>query len=448
MSTVKFVSTANLAGTFDLCVIGGSCTGVFAALRAARLGLKVALVELSNRFGGVATLGQVGMWHTLFDTAGEQQIIAGLTFETLERLEKRAACTPFREAAPSGIRLNTEELTLILDRMVNENDNIKSFLHTQYIGVEKNDKGSLETVFAATKSGIIAIKASVFIDASGDALLCRDSGISLYQLPAIQPPTATCRLENYHKLQNFILRDCLAKYRDELPDLPPSYHWGMQIPGSELRMLAGTRVLNSNCSNAEELTEAEFTSRRQIYALLEMFRRECPDVAVSLQGLPAAIGIRDGKHIESIRQLKGDELLFGHEHPDAIGNGTYAIDIHGSSDDQIEFYRLNGEYTLYKNMQVIKRERWLPEGEILPYYRFTLSALIPKNNPGNLFAAGRMLDADQKAFGAVRVMVNLNQCGEAAGVAAAITLDKNIDCTTINPQDVREKLADGGSIVL
>lgn len=45
----------------DICVIGGSCTGVFAAIRAARLGAKVVLIEKQNRFGGVATTGLVCM---------------------------------------------------------------------------------------------------------------------------------------------------------------------------------------------------------------------------------------------------------------------------------------------------------------------------------------------------------------------------------------------------
>ena len=41
--------------TVDLCVIGGSCTGVFAAVRAARLGKSVVLLEQSGLLGGVAT---------------------------------------------------------------------------------------------------------------------------------------------------------------------------------------------------------------------------------------------------------------------------------------------------------------------------------------------------------------------------------------------------------
>jgi glycerol-3-phosphate dehydrogenase len=45
----------------DICVIGGGCTGVFAAVRAARLSATVALVESNGFFGGVATAGLVNI---------------------------------------------------------------------------------------------------------------------------------------------------------------------------------------------------------------------------------------------------------------------------------------------------------------------------------------------------------------------------------------------------
>ena len=51
----------------DLCVVGGSCTGMFAAVRAARLGLQVAVVEADNCLGGVATSSLVNVWHKLTD---------------------------------------------------------------------------------------------------------------------------------------------------------------------------------------------------------------------------------------------------------------------------------------------------------------------------------------------------------------------------------------------
>ena len=43
----------------DIVVVGGGCTGVFAAIRAARLGASVAIIETSNAFGGAATNGFV-----------------------------------------------------------------------------------------------------------------------------------------------------------------------------------------------------------------------------------------------------------------------------------------------------------------------------------------------------------------------------------------------------
>ena len=64
-----------VADSADICIVGGSCTGVFAAVRAARLGAKVILVEQQNRFGGVATCGLVGMWHSVYDITGEKQVI-------------------------------------------------------------------------------------------------------------------------------------------------------------------------------------------------------------------------------------------------------------------------------------------------------------------------------------------------------------------------------------
>ena len=66
----------------------------------------------------------------------------------------------------------------------------------------------------------------------------------------------------------------------------------------------------------------------------------------------------------------------------------------------------------------------------------------------NLIMAGRMIAADKAAYGAIRVMVNLNQTGEAAGVAAAIANRKRCDAVAVNAGDLRKALADGGSIIL
>ena len=56
-----------------------------------------------------------------------------------------------------------------------------------------------------------------------------------------------------------------------------------------------------------------------------------------------------------------------------------------------------------------------------------------------------MINADDGAFGALRVMVNLNQTGEAAGVAAVKCLESGVSVQALDGRVVRQALAAGGS---
>lgn len=115
----------------DLCVAGGSCTGVFAAVTAARRGARVALVEAQNRFGGTAVASLVCYWHSLFTLDGSRRIVSGLTQEVIDRLARRDAVELATDNNPSWYaRLNTEELAIELDELIRE-AGILPFLHTR-----------------------------------------------------------------------------------------------------------------------------------------------------------------------------------------------------------------------------------------------------------------------------------------------------------------------------
>jgi hypothetical protein len=59
-----------------------------------------------------------------------------------------------------------------------------------------------------------------------------------------------------------------------------------------------------------------------------------------------------------------------------------------------------------------------------------------------------MLDADIEAFSAVRVMVNMNQTGEAAGTACYLALDSGARIADVDTQKLRRTLAQGSSIII
>jgi hypothetical protein len=226
--------------------------------------------------------------------------------------------------------------------------------------------------------------------------------------------------------------------------------WGAPVPESKIFMLAGTRVFRRNCANADDLTFCEIEGRRQIRAIMDIFRNKLPEENHPvLQALPSQIGIRETRHIDSLHRLRGEELLNGKKFEDAVANGTYPVDIHHNDKPGITFRYLDGTQRYCRPGLEAERSRWREEKNINPkYYQIPLRSIIPQNGPANVISAGRMIDADTEAFGAARVMVNLNQLGEAAGVAAFHALSENKDIKETDPTQIRKALAEGGSVII
>ena len=142
-------------------------------------------------------------------------------------------------------------------------------------------------------------------------------------------------------------------------------------------------------------------------------------------------------------------MLYGKRFDDAIANGSYRVDIHHSDGPGITFRYLDGTEVVISGRGDEKQVgRWREETAENPtFYQVPYRCLVPRG-VDNLLAAGRILDADPVAFSGVRVMVNMNQTGEAAGVAAWLALDSGGTCDSLDTDKLRKILADGGSIVI
>lgn len=412
-------------GCFDVVVIGGGCTGVFAAVRAARKGLKVAIVEKSNCFGGVATNGLVNVWHSLYDIYGKEQIIGGLTDEVVRTLLRTGYAVPMRSEYDYTC-FDPNALKLILDRMVTEN-NIKVFFHTFYTSLTLDGDG-IRNIIVGNKDGVGTIGARFFIDATGDGDLCRDVGMEDYADSAIQPPSPCCFLQKEIKGE---IGELVALHGEEF-GLDDDWGWSETIAGvKDIYFRADFHIFGKMCNKADELTEAEIEGRKKMYALGELLKKyDDPDhsiVAVSSQ-----IGIRETVHYKTRFQANEMDLLLGKSYDDTVMRGTYRIDVHHQKDNGITFKYLDGRcVTQYGKGTQTVTSNWMEElgiqKEPAPYYQIPFGILVQERIP-NLIPVGRMIHADRGAFGALRVMVNLNQLGEAAGIGAylAVTEQKSI----------------------
>ncbi|MEI8312747.1 MAG: FAD-dependent oxidoreductase, partial [Verrucomicrobiota bacterium] len=205
----------------------------------------------------------------------------------------------------------------------------------------------------------------------------------------------------------------------------------------------------ADCSDPRSLTRAEMEGRRQVRAIMDIVNRHVPGAKLGLLALPARIGIRQTRHVRCLHQLTGDEVLHGRRFDDAIANGSYRVDIHHAEKPGLTFRYLDGREVYVRPGHPAKHGRWRADtGESPTFYQIPYRSLVPQGPYGNLLAAGRFIDADQQAHGAIRVMVNMNQTGEAAGAAAWLALKHQTPAAALDPALIRRTLSDGGSLVL
>lgn len=440
LTSCRTVSESPMAGTvpdvrdeFDLVVAGGSATGVFAALRAAEAGLKVAVIEMSGGFGGTATQGLVPVWHSLRSTDGKTPIIGGLTESVLAELIRRHEAQLLEPGNPSvGAYLNVAGLEMILDELVMKSGRITPLLHTRLAAAECDRPGHVTAAIVADKSGLRRLRGRFFIDATGDADLCRFCALDVWRLPVdeIQAHSLCAIVSGADGIRErhpkFSFHEIMRpKYGAGL-----DFHFGWQAPvvgAKGLTFLSNTRVSKCDPSRPEDLTRAELECRAQLRRLVDAVNRAFPmpeGEELSLVALAPHVGLRESCHIRGLYHLTSEDILYGRRFDDVIARGSYRVDIHEGAG--ITFRYLDGHEEKQvldeKGRIVWKKGFWREPQETMPtWYEIPYRAIVPQGAE-NVLAPGRMLDCAREAYGASRVMVNCNQMGESAGRAAANAL--------------------------
>ena len=206
--------------------------------------------------------------------------------------------------------------------------------------------------------------------------------------------------------------------------------------------------ISEDCSDAATLTKAEITGRAQIREMLNVLREKDPGAKdLALIALSSTIGIRETRQLRCSYQTTVDDICNGRKFEDAIAYCSYPVDIHHQH-MQTAYRYLDGTEEIVEVGKESRVVRWREEMDNAPkYWQLPYRSMLPKDIP-NLLICGRAIDTDKGALAAARVMICLNQTGEAAGVAAYEALTSGKTVQKIDFSSMRNKMKQGGSIVL
>lgn len=442
----------------DVVVVGGGPAGMCAAIAAAREGVRVILIEQGGFCGGMATKGLVGPFMTCYDAKGETMIIRGLFKEIVERMVARGfAIHPAQvhggTAFTSWIKIGHEHVTpfepeglkIIIDEMLTE-AGVKILYHTDFIHPVL-DNNTISGILVSSKRGLEIIEATVVIDCTGDGDVAYRSGVPYemgnQELNLIQPATMFFHISNVDpdavetdiqaNIHNFYRKDGV-NYR--------SFHWrvtqarengdwdlnrvsiGMfRMPKPDEWCVNTSRIMGVNSTDNESLTNAELIGRQQVYKILHFLQKYVPGCEnARIKSIASHIGIRESRHIQGDYRLTAEDLLNSKVPEDTILLAANSVDVHG------RFGPTSNEYVPIKGK----------------YYGVPYRCLIPKGIE-QLLIAGRCVSADSTAAGAIRVMPPCMGMGEAAGVAAALSVKEGITVRRIDVQNLRKVLKDRGA---
>ncbi len=443
---------------YDLIIAGGGIAGSLAAVAAAREGISVLLVEEQGFLGGSLTACGTGPMMTFH--AGSTQVIQGLPEELIMRLVTKGL-SPGHIVDSTGYTysvtpFDAEGMKRELELMVAEAGATLLF-HTTIAAVEKGSDNGITAMELLSCGTRFMVRASYFVDATGDGDLIAMAGAPYTQGRAKdgkdQPMTMNFKLVDVDIDHIRALMDTEVSL---FPFLAPKAGLHKQaqrlscsgfqeimrngIASGEITfdrdivlvfetnarnevIVNMTRVNGENPVQPFSLSRAEQEGRRQVWELYAFLRRRVPGFSKArLTQSGPRIGIRSSRRLLGLYQLTVADVLNQTRFPDAISTCGYPIDVHspdGAATDSV----------------------FLPDGAsyTIPY-RCLLNAVVP-----NLLAAGRNISCEFDAHASLRVSPSCGAIGQAAGAAVALAVRSGKELQHLDIDALRTLLCSQGA---
>ena len=400
---------------YDVIVAGGGPAGIAAAVSAARLGARTALVERYGILGGMLTSGHVQpiLGHaegkTMYD-----EIVA-----LLQEGHTDVPSIATRNGREVGIDL--EEAKHRLLKLCVENG-VFVYLQTPVADVIM-DGNRITGVVVLTPKGLEELHASVVVDATGDGFAAMRAGapfeIGRASDGKCQPATLEFTVENVDNSHHFFcyggsdpvtLPDGrryseVCKEACECGELPENVsivriHHTLQ---PDERNINATQANGFDTLTPQGNTAAEYLLREQIPIVIDFLRKHAPGFEnCRLKSSATTLGVRETRRFIGDYVISDEDVEKGARHADVVVHKAwFLIDIHNPT----------GGGQAEKHSQPATP------------YDIPYRSLLPRDVEG-LLLSGRNISGTHRAHASYRVMGVAIPTGQAAGTAAALSVQK------------------------
>lgn len=166
IALVAAISCNSQKTEYDLCIYGGSASGVMAAYSAAQMGLDVLVIEPSERIGGLTTGG------LSFTDIGNKQVVKGVALQFYRRLGEHYGNLEQWVFEPSVAH------KILLDYLDHKNIDVVKGYHICDAEMDGTKILSLTVAGGENSADTLSYNAKWFIDASYEGDLMAKSGVS------------------------------------------------------------------------------------------------------------------------------------------------------------------------------------------------------------------------------------------------------------------------------
>jgi len=407
-----FTQAVPVRAEVDVVVCGGGPAGICAALAAKRSGCRVLLAEQTAILGGSATLAGVAIYMPVGNVTGlYSEFVRDLGLRDWRDRDPEKRFAPLFD--PGEMRHYFNEKLAV--------EGVEVWYHSAFAGVV-SEAGRVGACVLLTREGLVAVRAAVFIDATGNAQLAQAGGAGL--LPgredgSVQPMTLMFRMQDTGGPVEPRLPTGCPQY-DRVEDLPQGrvLHW--LEPETRTLLVNMTRV-RGNGAKIEEINHAEREALRQVFGVAHFLQRHgFPNYRLSW--IAPQTGVRETVQLAGRYVLTEEDCVAGRRFEDVVAQTRYGVDVHNPSGTS----------------GTVQYE--------VPLYNIPYRCLVPDRGAPNVLVAGRTLSATPVAMSSARVMPTCMALGQAAGCAAAIALRSGVAAGDIEVAALHREL-DGQGVV-